>query len=64
MRMASAAQIRTATGSEPGFLGPVGLTGLRMYADYAALVLADFVCGANEKDFHLTGVNWGRTIFE
>jgi prolyl-tRNA synthetase len=27
LRMASAAQIRAATGSEPGFLGPVGLEG-------------------------------------
>ena len=26
--------------------------------------LADFVCGANEKDVHLTGVNWGRDLPE
>jgi len=30
-----------------------------VYADHSALALADFVCGANEKDMHLTGVNWG-----
>jgi prolyl-tRNA synthetase len=24
----------------------------------------DFVCGANEKDFHFTGANWGRDIPE
>jgi len=38
----------------------VGLVGLkcRVYADHSALALADFVCGANEKDMHLTGVNW------
>ena len=24
----------------------------------------DFICGANEADFHLTGVNWGRDLPE
>ena len=33
-----------------------------MYADHSALALADFVCGANEKDMHLTGVNWERDV--
>ena len=28
----------------------------------SALALADFVCGANEKDMHLTGVNWERDV--
>ena len=26
--------------------------------------MADFVCGANEEGFHLTGVNWGRDAAE
>jgi prolyl-tRNA synthetase len=26
--------------------------------------MADFVCGANEPDFHFTGVNWGRDLPE
>jgi len=64
LRMASAAEVRTATGSEPGFLGPVGLQGVRLYADHSALAAADFICGANEKDTHLTGVNWGRDLPE
>jgi prolyl-tRNA synthetase len=36
----------------------------RLYADHAALALADFTCGANERDAHLTGVNWGRDLPE
>ena len=64
LRLASAAEIEAATGAPPGFLGPVGLTGVKVYADHAALVLADFVCGANERDAHLTGVNWGRDLPE
>ena len=60
LRMASAAAVQAATGSAPGSIGPVGLTGLRVYADHAALAMADFVCGANQQDVHFTGANWGR----
>jgi prolyl-tRNA synthetase len=35
-----------------------------MYVDHAAAHLSDFVCGANEKDAHFTGVNWGRDLPE
>ena len=63
LRMASAAAIKAATGSEPGFLGPVGLK-CPMYADHAARHMTDFVCGANETDLHLRGVNWGRDLPE
>ncbi len=61
LRMASAERVREATGAEPGSLGPVGFPG-RIYVDHAAACLADFVCGANEKDQHFTGVNWGRDL--
>jgi prolyl-tRNA synthetase len=61
LRMAGAERIQQATGAEAGFIGPVGLK-CRIYADHSALAVADFVCGANEKDMHLTGVNWDRDI--
>ncbi|MBM4219792.1 MAG: proline--tRNA ligase [Gammaproteobacteria bacterium] len=63
LRMADAARIREVFGSEPGFLGPVGL-GIPAVADHAAAQLADFVCGANRADAHLAGVNWGRDLPE
>ncbi|MBM4238189.1 MAG: proline--tRNA ligase [Gammaproteobacteria bacterium] len=63
LRMASREAVLAATGCEPGYLGPIGLR-CRVYADHAALVLADFVCGANEIDQHYTGVNWGRDLPE
>ena len=44
-----------------GSLGPVGL-GIPVIADNDALALADFICGANENGYHLTGVNWGRDL--
>jgi prolyl-tRNA synthetase len=61
LKMATPEQVRAASGCEPGFLGPVGL-GLRLYADRAAAQASDFVCGANRRDVHLTGVNWGRDL--
>jgi prolyl-tRNA synthetase len=61
LRLASAARVLAASGTDPGYVGPVGLK-CRLYADHSALMLADFVCGANEKDLHLTGVNWERDI--
>ncbi len=64
LRFALPAEIEAATGSPPGFIGPRGLAGVTIYADHAALALADFVCGANERDAHLRGVNWGRDLPE
>jgi prolyl-tRNA synthetase len=63
LRMASAEQVRAATDCEPGFIGPVGLQ-LKVYADRAAAQGSDFVCGANRRDVHLCGVNWGRDLPE
>ena len=61
LRMANPESVLAATGTTPGYVGLVGLK-CRMYADHSALHLADFVCGANEKDMHLTGVNWERDV--
>jgi prolyl-tRNA synthetase len=63
LRMASAAAVLEATGTEPGSIGPVGLK-CRLYADHSAMAVADFVCGANEGGMHLSGVNWGRDLPE
>jgi len=61
LNLASAERVRAATGTDPGYVGPVGLK-CRVYADHAALALADFVCGANQKDLHFTGANWERDV--
>jgi prolyl-tRNA synthetase len=61
LRMATPERVRAATGADPGSVGVVGLR-CRLYADHAALGVADFVCGANENDVHLTGVNWERDV--
>ena len=61
LRMSSPDRVRATAGAEPGSIGPVGLK-CRVIADHAALALADFVCGANAADAHLTGVNWERDL--
>ncbi len=63
LRMASADRVRESTGSEPGFIGPIGFKG-KVYADHSAAQMSDFVCGANEKDQHYTGANWARDLPE
>lgn len=61
LAMADAGTIKQATGSEPGSLGPVGIT-LPVYFDHAVATMADFSCGANEVEQHFTGVNFGRDL--
>jgi prolyl-tRNA synthetase len=58
-RMASAAAIREAFGADPGSLGPVGFKG-RVIADRTVAAMADMIVGANDTDWHLTSVNFGR----
>ena len=64
-RFASAAEIERHFGCKPGYLGPIGLrVPVKVVADRTVALMSDFVCGANEADFHLTGVNWGRDLPE
>jgi prolyl-tRNA synthetase len=58
-RFATPDEIQTNLGCKPGYIGPVGAK-VRVLADRTVATMADFVCGANEEGFHLTGVNWGR----
>ena len=62
-RLATEAEIIQHLGSEPGFIGPVtGNHSVRVIADRSVAVMADFVAGANEKGYHLAGINWGRDL--
>ena len=64
-RWASDAEIVAATGCKPGYLGPVGIpAAMRLIVDRTVAAMSDFVCGANEADFHLRGVNFGRDCRE
>ncbi len=43
-----------------GYVGPVGLAGAEIIADLQLEGTSGMVCGANETDFHLTHVAYGR----
>ena len=59
LTFASEEQILAAANCNAGSIGPVGLN-IEVIVDRSAAHLSDFVCGANEDDAHLTGVNWQR----
>ena len=64
-RFATLAEIDEHFGCKPGYLGPVGLKKpVKIIADRTVAAMSDFCCGANEADYHLTGVNWGRDLPE
>ncbi len=64
-RFATESEILQHFGCKPGYLGPIGtLKPVMIVADRTVANMSDFVSGANEQDFHYTGVNWGRDLPE
>jgi prolyl-tRNA synthetase len=71
-RFATDAEIRAQLQAPPGSLGPRGREApsenqtvhVKIIADRTVAAMSDFVTGANEEGFHLTGVNWGRDLPE
>ena len=59
LTLATEQEIRAAIGAGPGSLGPVG-SPIPYVVDRDAALLANFVCGANEDNFHFKNVNWER----
>ncbi|MCA3220441.1 MAG: proline--tRNA ligase [Burkholderiales bacterium] len=64
-RFATEAEIRAAFACRPGYLGPINTrVPVKLVADRTVANMSDFVCGANEENYHFTGVNWGRDLPE
>ncbi len=64
-RFATLAEIEAHFGCQPGYLGPLNLKKpVKLVVDREVAAMNDWVCGANEADFHLTGVNWARDLPE
>ena len=64
-RFATHAEIDACFGCKPGYLGPINMRKpVKVVVDRTVALMSDFVCGANEADFHFTGVNWGRDLPE
>ena len=64
-RFATVPEIEDHFGCKPGYLGPLNLKKpVGLVVDREVAVMADWICGANEADFHIRGVNWGRDMPE
>ena len=64
-RFASDTEILEHFGSKPGYLGPINIPkSVKIVADRTVAQMSDFICGANEENFHYTGANWGRDLPE
>lgn len=63
-RFAKDEEIERTLGGPSGFIGPVSEASFTLYADRTVAKMSDFVCGANQPGYHLTGVNWGRDLPE
>jgi prolyl-tRNA synthetase len=61
LAFASEEDIQAQLNCKPGSIGPVGLD-IRVIVDRSAAHSANFICGANEDGFHLSGVNWDRDL--
>ena len=54
--------IKKALGASPGSLGAVGIDGIKTFADPSLKGRSGMTTGANEDDFHLSGVDVDRDI--
>ncbi|MDP3638945.1 MAG: proline--tRNA ligase [Azonexus sp.] len=65
-RFATEGEVEAYLGCQPGYIGPVAVDRKKVaiFADRTVAAMSDFVCGANEAGFHLTGVNFGRDLPE
>ena len=65
-RLATESEVEEFLGCKPGYIGPVAVDAekVSIFADRSVAAMSDFVCGANEAGFHLTGVNFGRDLPE
>jgi len=63
-RFARDEEIVAALACQPGYIGPLGVGDMPVFADRSVAAMSDFVCGANEAGFHLVDVNFGRDLAE
>ena len=62
IRQAKSEETLQQLGAEPGSLGAVEVSGVPIYADYALQGRKNMATGANENDFHFSGVNVDQDI--
>ena len=60
LELADAATVEKISGAPVGFAGPVGLKGVKIYADKEVVDIEDGITGANANDAHIIHVQYGR----
>lgn len=60
LNMAGEQEIQKVCGAPVGYIGPVGLQGIKILADQEVPLIKNAVCGANREGYHLRNVNYGR----
>ena len=64
-RFSTLEEIDAHFGCKPGYLGLINMRqSVRLVVDREVAGMSDWICGANEVDYHMTGVNWGRDLPE
>src|SRR5690554_4220154 len=64
-RMATEDEIRDTFGCPSGYIGPINTRKpITVIADTTVANMNDFICGANDENYHYTCVNWGRDLPE
>ena len=62
-RFATNEEVNNFISAPAGYIGPVGIgKDTRIIADRSAISMSDFICGANENEFHYTGVSFDRDV--
>ncbi|UCG30605.1 MAG: proline--tRNA ligase [candidate division WOR-3 bacterium] len=59
---ASAEEIKSVFGAEPGYIGPAGMGKLKIYADDLLLDAQGMITGGNRDGYHVRGLNLGRDV--
>ncbi|AEM79628.1 MULTISPECIES: proline--tRNA ligase [Thermoanaerobacter] len=61
LELADASIVEKVTGAKVGFAGPIGLKGeVMIIVDNEIPQMRNFIVGANETDYHIKNVNYGR----
>ncbi|ADD03235.1 prolyl-tRNA synthetase [Thermoanaerobacter italicus Ab9] len=61
LELADASIVEKVTGAEVGFAGPIGLKGeVMIIVDNEVPQMRNFIVGANETNYHIKNVNYGR----
>lgn len=61
LMMADEETVKAVTGAEVGFAGPMNLKkDIRIIVDSRVAKMSNFIVGANETDYHIKNINYGR----